>query len=968
MAVDPKGNLGQDSLAVTGKKAIETVTGAMEKGLDNAVKKATSLEKLYEKIYKHIDKSAKIQEGKTSSGLGLASMGPGAQSLANGTYGAGGQSRGQMLGMAAMAVGAGAMGIMPSTMTAVSQRLAAEQIAMYSMGNRGGARGVITSANSMVGRGNMTSAIGPTMALGQVLSQGGYGTNSLSTKNIMGQLGGMSAASGMSNEAAAGAYASQNGMNLLRLGIRLRDSNGNLRQPNEVVNDIYNRLFRGSTPKNPEAMFSPNTIEFQTIMAAAGGSQEVFQLYTSMLMLRIKNKKPLTASQMKSAGGVLNTMGIKGSVQGTNFNYQSSQNRLLQGTEQGLVGGYQGALGAATMVNNGMSALAETLPGVVNGLAALKGVLETMPMAGGAGATISGAAGSVGNMLMMRAALGGGGGLARSGAAAAATGAAKGIGKGIPILGALLSAFGGYQQGRSSKKFNWGSVFGATAMGAGTGALVGAGTGPGAAISALIGGLIGGGSNAIGQLFGSHQGGGSDGTGVATGGGNVSNAAVMDPGKGYAVSSDFGTRKDPNGSGVQHHGGIDYAMPVGTPVLAAADGVVDTVTTQANAHRSMGTYIVIKHEGFYTYYGHLSRTLVKVGDTVRQGQQIALSGGAKGAPGAGSSTGPHLHFEVRQDKSGRGQNPRNWFGKVKSSVANLFKSRSDVYKEYGISSPVGTGTGSKSDILGGSRLAALIAQKGPLSYSDLQNGDIVSWAKSHGSSEVSDYLKSATTNSSPDLVSGDNGSMAFGSRKGLMSALYRQGFRGKSLETAFAVALAESGGRSKAAGDTGIQNGTYGPSLGVFQVRSLKKIRPNTGDQWRDPKRLMDPAFNLKAAWAISNQGKNWEPWSTYNNGSFTKYLDDAQTAARKAGIKVGFYGSERTEEGLTYTHKDEVLMTKMEADRVRNRPSSGGGGCVTVNMNVNIAQASVGEVQVLLQRFKTALEQDKIISTIGSY
>ena len=133
MAVDPKGNLGQDSLAVTGKKAIETVTGAMEKGLDNAVKKATSLEKLYEKIYKHIDKSAKIQEGKTSSGLGLASMGPGAQSLANGTYGAGGQSRGQMLGMAAMAVGAGAMGIMPSTMTAVSQRLAAEQIAMYSM-------------------------------------------------------------------------------------------------------------------------------------------------------------------------------------------------------------------------------------------------------------------------------------------------------------------------------------------------------------------------------------------------------------------------------------------------------------------------------------------------------------------------------------------------------------------------------------------------------------------------------------------------------------------------------------------------------------------------------------------------------------------------------------------------------------------------------------------------------------------
>ena len=95
-------------------------------------------------------------------------------------------------------------------MTAVGQRLAAEQIAMYSTGVRGGARGVITGANSMVGRGNMTSSMGPTMALGQVLSQGGYAANSLTTKNLMGQLGGMSAASGMSNEGAAGAYASQN--------------------------------------------------------------------------------------------------------------------------------------------------------------------------------------------------------------------------------------------------------------------------------------------------------------------------------------------------------------------------------------------------------------------------------------------------------------------------------------------------------------------------------------------------------------------------------------------------------------------------------------------------------------------------------------------------------------------------------------------------------------------------------------
>lgn len=954
---DPKGNIGLDSFAQQGKKAIEGINGAMEKGLDTAVKKATQLEKLYDRIYKTVDKTVKTQEGKSSSSLGLASMGPGAQSLMNGTYGAGGMGRGQMLGLAAVGLGAGAMGIMPSTMTAVTQRLAAEQIAMYSRG-AGGARGVITNANTMVGRGNMTSSMGPTMAMGQILSQGGYGTNSLSTKNIMGQLGGMSAASGMSNEGAAGAYASQNSMVLLRLGVRLRDAQGNLRAPNEVVNDIYNRLYRGNDPKNPEAMFSPNSIDYQTIMAAAGGDPATFQLYTSMLMLRFKNRKPLTAGQMKNAGGVLNTMGIKGSIQGNNFNFQSSQNRLLQSTEQGAVAGYNASLTMAAGVNNGMAAFGELLPPVVQGLAALKGVLETLPMAGGAGATMSGAAGSIGQMLMMRAALGGGG---KAAAGAAAAGTASTLGKGVPVLGAAISGFQGYQSGRGNKKFSMSSLLAAAALSGGAGAMFGGL--PGAAIGAVIGG----GSNAIGQVLGMNQGGGQ--TGQASGAqANPSNAAVLNPGQGYKVSSDYGTRKDPNGTSKHHHGGIDYAMPVGTPVLAAADGIVDTVTTQGGGQRSFGLYVVIKHDGFFTYYAHLSKALVKVGDVVRQGQQIALSGGAKGAPGAGSSTGPHLHFEVRKDKGSKSEDPKGWFGKVKSSISNLFKSKSDAYKEFDWSSPSGLDSGSRKEIMGGSRLAQLIAQKGPLSYNDISDGDMMAWAKAHSTSSVSDFLESAKGNSVMDAASGDSGGMAFGSRKNLLSALYKQGFRGKSLETAFAVALAESGGRAGAKGDVSLQNKTWGPSLGVFQIRSLKNPPNTPNGQWRNGKRLLDPSFNLKAAWAISNQGTNWEPWSAYNNGSFAKYLDDAQATARKAGIKVGFYGADRTEEGLTYTHKDEVLMTKMEADRIRNRPTSSGGGCVTVNMNVQIAQAGIGEVQVLLQRFKSALEQDKVIQQIGSY
>lgn len=977
---DPKGNLG-DSLAENGKKAIESMGGAMEKGLEKAVKKATELEKIYAKVYKHIEKGSKLQEGKSSSSLGLGSMGPGAQSLQNGNYGqGGGMSGGQIAGRVALGLGAAAYGILPSTMTAVGQRLAAEQITMYSRGS-GGARNVITSANSAVGRGNATSAMGPTLAAGQILSQGGYSQNSISAKNIMSQLGGMSAASGMSNEGAAGAYASQNSMVLLRLGIRLRDGQGNLRPPDQVVNDLYNRLYSGTTPKNPEEMFSPNSIDHKTIMAAAGGSPEVFQLYASMLMLRYKKKKPLTPKDMASAKGVLATMGVKGGLQATNFNYQSSQNRLLQGTEQGAVAGYQGALNAAAAVNNGMSALAETLPGVVNGMSALKGVLETLPNAGGSGAVLSGIGSALGTALALRA----GGGFTKGGSLAAgtyATGAtkaassfAKGASKAIPVLGTALSAYGGYQAGKSKKGFSFSSMLKAAGLGAAGGAAAGLVTGgvlsgPGA----ILGALLAGGGNAVGQLIGSNQGGGNSPQALGTEGGS---SLLMNPGEGFRVSSGYGSRKDPNGGATQHHGGIDYAMPVGTPVMAAADGIVDTVTTQANSSRSYGLYVVLKHEGFYTYYAHLSKSLVKVGDVVRQGQTIALSGGAKGAPGAGSSTGPHLHFEVKKSKGSGGQDPKSWFGKAKAAVANLFKSKdkttSEMFEKFNLKSPSGLGQGyASSTVLGGTRLAELLARGSSIGYLDLSGGKL-GFAQAHGSQDAQDYFTGADklgSNNKHNPVSGDSGSMAFGSRVGLMQALHSRGFRGKALSTAFAVALAESGGRAtatNATNDHGLFQINMAGALGKERLAKTWKNSMGATFKLNGLKDLYNPTTNTDVAYHMSNKGSNWSKWVAYKNGAFTNFLDDAETTARKAGVKVGFYGADRTEEGLTYTHKDEVLMTKMEADRMRNRPSSSGGG-LNVTMNVNIAKASDGEVQVLLQRFKAGIEQSGYLDTIGGY
>lgn len=94
------------------------------------------------------------------------------------------------------------------------------------------------------------------------------------------------------------------------------------------------------------------------------------------------------------------------------------------------------------------------------------------------------------------------------------------------------------------------------------------------------------------------------------------------------------------------HSGLDIGVPVGTAIEAAAPGYVAWSTTG----RSYGNYVMIIHaDGLATLYAHMSRLDVVQDQYVSRGQQIGLSGGKPGMQGAGLSTGPHLHFEVRKD-------------------------------------------------------------------------------------------------------------------------------------------------------------------------------------------------------------------------------------------------------------------------------------------------------------------------------
>lgn len=112
------------------------------------------------------------------------------------------------------------------------------------------------------------------------------------------------------------------------------------------------------------------------------------------------------------------------------------------------------------------------------------------------------------------------------------------------------------------------------------------------------------------------------------------------------VSSDFGPRRRPTAGASTNHGGVDYAVPAYTPVAAAGPGRV----TFAGQQNGYGNIVVIDHGGGYeTRYAHLGRIDVAVGDTVDAGRTVALSGGARGMDGAGTSTGAHLHFETRRN-------------------------------------------------------------------------------------------------------------------------------------------------------------------------------------------------------------------------------------------------------------------------------------------------------------------------------
>jgi hypothetical protein len=107
------------------------------------------------------------------------------------------------------------------------------------------------------------------------------------------------------------------------------------------------------------------------------------------------------------------------------------------------------------------------------------------------------------------------------------------------------------------------------------------------------------------------------------------------------------------------------------------------------------------------------------------------------------------------------------------------------------------------------------------------------------------------------------------------------GFRGQDLTVAVAVALAESGGNPKAHNPVAPDD-----SYGLWQINMYRGLGPERREQFDldSNRELFDPAENARAAWEISGRGQSFGPWSTYTNGAYKQYLDEARRGVRNMG------------------------------------------------------------------------------------
>ena len=133
---------------------------------------------------------------------------------------------------------------------------------------------------------------------------------------------------------------------------------------------------------------------------------------------------------------------------------------------------------------------------------------------------------------------------------------------------------------------------------------------------------------------------------------------LLHPLKGNGVvTSRFGKRNINVSGASKEHKGIDFSVKSGTPIYSPEHGIV--VSAMDTTPNGCGGFIKIVHGDFMSKFCHLSKWVVKAGQNVKKGQLIGYTGGGQNDPYKGTSSGPHLHYEIRT-LDNIAQNPENF--------------------------------------------------------------------------------------------------------------------------------------------------------------------------------------------------------------------------------------------------------------------------------------------------------------------
>ena len=505
------------------------------------------------------------------------------------------------------------------------------------------------------------SGLGEDAAAAAILTQGySYRPGSAAFTQTMREIGGAKRYLNMDNISAAQALGGMQtgpmGANLYQYGISQIDSQGNPRTFEDIAKQIFQRSYAHMGGK-ADYKTVKGDLEYGFLgatvrnMGFSGEQQELL--------------KQAFKDLSQGKGFDLANKGYGENPQKAAMQIITSETKLTERATEPMIRGFETAAGIVERLNKAM----ETLPDAFFSLkATIQGITNSNIGAGipgmSAGA-LAAASGLTGAAAMRALARGGPGGGGANPPVTGVKGMLGKLGKGVPILGTLLSGFFGYQTGQTSQGINFGDVFQSAGISAATAGALAAPTGPGALLAALIAGVTAGGANLVGQVVGQNSkkmptGGGGMGFHAAfgaRGGDNSASAQIYSsPIPGAAVTTAYGIK----GSMWKmrgYHTGQDYAQPEGTPIRAVAAGVVYDDGPGA----AYGEYVQIDHGEYQTLYGHMRRgsKRVRVGQSVEAGQVIGEVGDT------GNTTGPHLHFEVRKGK-GNPVNPTDFLKNGKS--------------------------------------------------------------------------------------------------------------------------------------------------------------------------------------------------------------------------------------------------------------------------------------------------------------